>query len=667
MTKRTLPELLDWLSLHMEEAKMVKALGRRPRRKVPAAKATTEGAEAAAPAAPKARVLTTTEWDQEMLVFRLVEEGFSRDECLAALGDHTRASDELYIELLRRRRQAAGAAPSDVSLSLAMDEEERREAREDELEALAAMYEPHCVERAGEGRVTLHVEASLAPRGGVAAAGTAPTFEGECPAHRGEPVTVRAFFPAGLRYPEGPPLVMVQHRALPPRLLRRATDLLQREVDAQAGQPCLFFVFGWVEQDLVRLVREERDRAEQEARERLLQAQLDAPYAAEVGKGEVGRRANRRLRNTGVIGDVPAGAGSGNGGRGSSGSAQVSVRSNRDKYVARSLQRAEEERRKEEEEERVERERTEQMLRLLEQDRTKEGGAAASATQQAGAGAKAVQEKAQRGAQAREAQDKGKKKKGKEQGKKTQAPAQGQGSVKAGKEAGKAEAPAGRQIGVATGPSGAAAEATASGAPSAGGKGETQARTPEAATPRSDGSGDAAASGVEVEVEPAPLPKPFKPSPFLQDIVQSLNEQETQWPWLFQEEEEEEAYARPLDAVAAPAGEDGYDVGVAASAAASAAASHREAEAAAQRVKEEERQRKEQQRQSAISDRLRQQQQRMGRDPAWKKMKGQRSCLPAYAMQETILSAVNGSQVVVVSGETGVHPARPSPLLGSVG
>lgn len=129
----------------------------------------------------------------------------------------------------------------------------------------------------------------------------------------------------------------------------------------------------------------------------------------------------------------------------------------------------------------------------------------------------------------------------------------------------------------------------------------------------------------------------FTPTPFLADIIDLVQEQAEQWPWLFAE-----------DGADGPAEEEEDDGAEQASL--QAEAERREAAAMKRRIERE-------------SGRLLKAFRQKQRKPAYQKMQAQRKRLPAYQMEDTILSTIRGSQVVVISGETGCGKTTQLPQL----
>jgi len=143
-----------------------------------------------------------------------------------------------------------------------------------------------------------------------------------------------------------------------------------------------------------------------------------------------------------------------------------------------------------------------------------------------------------------------------------------------------------------------------------------------------------------VEPPPAALndadadPASFAPSPFLQDIISLVHDQSEAWPWLF------DGTAEGVEDDDDGDGESGDE-----SKGQLRAAHERRVEEAVQR------------RMKRVSDKLLQEHKRRGKQAKYRAMQAQRQRLPAYQMSDTILGAIRSSQVVVISGETGMATA----------
>jgi HrpA-like RNA helicase len=112
-------------------------------------------------------------------------------------------------------------------------------------------------------------------------------------------------------------------------------------------------------------------------------------------------------------------------------------------------------------------------------------------------------------------------------------------------------------------------------------------------------------------------PAAFTPSPLLAGIVKAVGEQKKEWPWLFEGDDE---------------GEEGGEGGSPGPGVPPPRVSRARVEA---------------------SKRLYQHHQTLKKKPQYHKMIAQRARLPAYERRESIMATILGSQVVVISGETG--------------
>ena len=147
--------------------------------------------------------------------------------------------------------------------------------------------------------------------------------------------------------------------------------------------------------------------------------------------------------------------------------------------------------------------------------------------------------------------------------------------------------------------------------------------------------------GFEEDDDGMPGALDLEPSAFLKGVLSVIEDQEEQWPWLFDSDADGGSSSEEDDGAAEASNEAiGSAAADAANEASAAAASAASAAAAAALAKRE----------HAESMRLFDAHQARKKKKAYKKMMGQRHRLPAYQMRQDIVRQISAAQVVVVSG-----------------